>query len=250
MQDWKVPGLAIAVVKNDSIVLMKGYGTRTMGNAEAVDEHTLFAIGSASKAFTATLVAMLVDQGKMRWDDPATAYLPDVKINVATPHTDVNDTLLIVPWHNIDNIGPAGSINSNVSDMIKWVRFQLAQGSVSGKPLLSASALGETHTAQMVIPVGPDARQLNPYTHLNAYGMGWFLGDYRGRELDQHGGNIDGMSAMVAVMPEEKLGLVILTNANGSPVPTIVMNRVIDHLLNEPARDWNSEFRKQFDKLL
>ena len=52
MQDWKVPGLAIAVVKNDSIVLMKGYGTRTMGNAEPVDEHTLFAIGSASKALS------------------------------------------------------------------------------------------------------------------------------------------------------------------------------------------------------
>src|SRR5437867_6901335 len=80
MQDWKVPGLAIAVVKNDSIVLMKGYGTRTMGNAEPVDEHTLFAIGSSSKAFTATLVAMLVDEGKMRWDDPITLYLPGFQL--------------------------------------------------------------------------------------------------------------------------------------------------------------------------
>jgi CubicO group peptidase (beta-lactamase class C family) len=354
MQDWKVPALAIAVVKDDSIVLMKGYGTRTMGTTQPVDEHTLFAIGSSSKAFTATLVAMMVDQGKMHWDDAATTYLPGVqlfdpyvtreltvrdllthrsglargdimwyatdynrdeilrrvrflkptwsvrarfgyqnimylaagqavshaaarpwddlvheriftplgmtesntsirdlagKTNVATPHTEVNDTLIVVPWHNIDNIGPAGSINSNVSDMIKWVRFQLAQGSVNGKSLVSASALGETHTAQMVIPVGPDAKQVNPFTHLSSYGMGWFLSDYRGRELDQHGGNIDGMSAMVAVMPEEKLGLVILTNANGSPVPTIAMNRVIDQLLNEPARDWNAEYRKQFDKL-
>jgi hypothetical protein len=171
------------------------------------------------------------------------------KQNVATPHTDVNDTLMTVPWHNIDNIGPAGSINSNVADMIKWVRFQLAQGKVGGKSLVSASALGETHTAQMTIPVSPDARQLNPYTHLEAYGMGWFLQDYRGRELDQHGGNIDGMSAMVAIMPEEKIGLVILTNANGSPVPTIAMNRVLDALLNEPARDWNAEYKKQFEKL-
>src|SRR5256885_6470179 len=80
MQDWKDPGLAIAVIKDDSIVLMKGYGTRTMGKAEPVDEHTLFAIGSSSKAFTATLVAMLVDQGKMRWDDPATAYLPSLQL--------------------------------------------------------------------------------------------------------------------------------------------------------------------------
>ena len=354
MQDWKVPALAIAVVKNDSIVLMKGYGTRTMGKVEPVDEHTMFAIGSSSKAFTATLVAMMVDEGKMRWDDPATAYLPGIqlfdpyvtreltvrdllthrsglargdvmwyatdynrdeilrrvrylkptwsvrshfgyqnimylaagqaaahvagkswddlvrerifaplgmtesntsirdlagKTNVATPHTEVNDTLMVVPWHNIDNIGPAGSINSNVFDMIKWVRFQLAQGKVGGKSLVSAAALGETHTAQMTIPVSADARQANPYTHLQAYGMGWFLQDYRGRELDQHGGNIDGMSAMVAIMPEEKIGMVILTNANGSPVPTIALYRMLDQLLNEPARDWNGEFIKQREKI-
>src|SRR5689334_13999584 len=80
MQDWKDPGLAIAVVKDDSIVLMKGYGTRTMGKNEPVDEHTMFAIGSSSKAFTSTLVAMLVDQGKMKWDDPATAYLTGLQL--------------------------------------------------------------------------------------------------------------------------------------------------------------------------
>ena|SRR5690348_10016793 len=354
MQDWKVPALAIAVVRDDSIVLMKGYGTRTMGKTEPVDEHTIFAIGSSSKAFTSTLVAMMVDDGKMRWDAPATTYLPNLqmydpyvtreltlrdllthrsglargdvmwyatdydrdeilrrvrflkptwsmrshfgyqnimylaagqavshvagepwdqvvrerifqplgmtetftstrdlagKTNVATPHTDVDDTLRIVPWHNIDNIGPAGSINSNVADMIKWVRFQLAQGKAGGKSLVSASTLGETHTAQMVIPVDANAKAINPYTHLEAYGMGWFLEDYRGRELDQHGGNIDGMTAMVALMPEEKIGLVILSNANGSPVPTIAMYRVLDGLLNEPARDWNAEYRKQYDKL-
>jgi len=353
MQDWKVPALAIAVVKDDSTVLMKCYGTRTMGKTEPVDEHTLFAIGSSSKAFTATLVAMLVDEGKMRWDDPATAYLPGLQLydpyvsreltvrdllthrsglargdlmwyatdynrdeilrrvrflkptwsvrsrfgyqnimylaagqaaahvagkswddlvrerifsplgmtetstsirdlagqtNVATPHAEIEDTLRVVPWHNIDNIGPAGSINSNVFDMIKWVRFQLAQGKVNGKSLVSASALGETHTAQMTIPVGADARQLNPYTHLEAYGMGWFLQDYRGRELDQHGGNIDGMTAMVALMPEEKIGVVILSNANGSPAPTIALYRVLDQLLNEPARDWNAEFVKTREK--
>src|SRR5690242_7100363 len=80
MQDWKDPGLAIAVVRDDSIVLMKGYGTRTMGKTEPVDEHTIFAIGSSSKAFTSTLVAMMVDDGKMRWDAPATTYLPNLQM--------------------------------------------------------------------------------------------------------------------------------------------------------------------------
>src|SRR6187200_1025872 len=63
MKDWKDPGLAIAIVRNDSVVLMKGYGTRTLGKNEPVDEHTMFAIGSSSKAFTAMLVAMMVDAG-------------------------------------------------------------------------------------------------------------------------------------------------------------------------------------------
>lgn len=353
MQDWKVPALAIAVVKDDSIVLMKGYGTRTMGASQPVDEHTIFAIGSSSKAFTATLAAMLVDEGKMRWDDPVALHLSGFQLfdpyvsreltirdalshrsglargdimwyatdfnrdeilrrvrflrpswsarsrfgyqnimylaagqsvarvsgkswddvlrerifqplgmsesnsstralaqltNVATPHTETDDTLRIVPWHNIDNIAPAGSINSSVADMIKWVRLQLAQGKVNGKSIVSASALAETHAAQMVIPVSADSRQLNPYTHLSSYGMGWFLQDYRGRGLDQHGGNIDGMSAMVGLMPEEKIGLVVLTNANGSPLPSIAMYRVLDALLAQPARDWSAEYRKAFDK--
>lgn len=353
LHDFKVPGLAIAIVKNDSIVLMKGYGTRTMEKNEPVNEHTIFAIGSSSKAFTATLIAMMVDTGKMQWDDPATKYLPGLQMydpyvtreltvrdllthrsglargdlvwyaggydrdevlrrvrflhpswsmrqrfgyqnimylaagqavarvagkswdellrerilqplgmtetisstlplatrsNVATPHAEANDTLHIVPWHNIDNIAPAGSINSNVSDMIKWVRFQLAGGQVNGKPLLKDSVLRETHLAQMVVPFAADARTFNPYTHLQSYGMGWFLQDYRGRELDQHGGNIDGMSAMVAVMPEEKIGVVILTNANASPVPTMVLYRALDALLGAPPRDWIAESKKLREK--
>jgi hypothetical protein len=132
--------------------------------------------------------------------------------------------------------------------MLKWVRFQLDGGKVNGKPLVAPAALAETHTAQMNIVVSPAAKAFNPFTHLEAYGMGWFLQDYRGRQLDQHGGNIDGMSAMVAVMPEEKIGVVILTNANGSPVPTLVLYRAIDALIGAPPRDWNEEQKKIRDK--
>jgi CubicO group peptidase (beta-lactamase class C family) len=349
MQDWKVPGLAIAVVRNDSVILAKGYGTRTLGTQQPVDEHTVFAIGSVSKAFTAALVAMMVDEKKMRWDDPATNYLPELEMydpyvareltirdllthrsglsrgdfmwyatdydrgeilrrvrflkptwsmrarygyqnimylaagqavakvagtswdnvlrerifvplgmtesnsttrtlarmaNVATPHQDIDDTLRVIPWHNIDNIGPAGSINSTVSDMAKWLRFQLAQGKVGGKPLLAAAALAETRTPQMVVPVSNDSKQINPFTHLAAYGMGWVIQDYRGREIHQHGGNIDGMSALAALVPEENIGIVVLTNANGSPMPSIAMYRALDAYLGQPARDWSAEHTK------
>src|SRR5262245_26099545 len=76
MKTWKVPGLAIAVVRNDSVVLSKGYGTRTIGKTEPVDDHTLFAIGSSSKAFTAMLVAMMVDERKLALNDPVSKHLP------------------------------------------------------------------------------------------------------------------------------------------------------------------------------
>ena len=76
INDWGVPGVAIAVIKDDRIVLAKGYGVRELGKPEPVDERTLFAIGSSSKAFTAAAIAMLVDEKKLKWDDPATQYLP------------------------------------------------------------------------------------------------------------------------------------------------------------------------------
>src|SRR5207249_9354600 len=76
MKDWKVPGLAIAVVKGDSMVFAQGYGVRRLGEPAAVDAQTLFAIGSASKAFTGAAMGTLVDERKVKWDDPVTQYLP------------------------------------------------------------------------------------------------------------------------------------------------------------------------------
>jgi CubicO group peptidase (beta-lactamase class C family) len=74
--DWKVPGFAIAVVKDGKVAFAKGYGVREIGRPEPVDEHTLFAIGSTTKAMTAALVGMLVDEQKLAWDDPVQKHLP------------------------------------------------------------------------------------------------------------------------------------------------------------------------------
>jgi CubicO group peptidase (beta-lactamase class C family) len=70
LKDWEVPGVAIAIVKNDKVVLAKGYGVRKLGDPTPVNERTLFAIGSSGKAFTAAALAMLVGEGKLKWDDP------------------------------------------------------------------------------------------------------------------------------------------------------------------------------------
>jgi len=349
MKEWEVPGVAIAIVKGDQIVLAKGYGVRKIGEPAAVDERTLFAIGSSSKAFTAAAVAMLVDQGKLKWDDPVTKYLPGFEMydpyvtreltvrdllthrsglqrgdflwygsdlerdeivrrarylkpswslrstfgyqnimyltagqlvakvsgqtwdefiqqrifaplamtssstsisafktadNVASPHAKVDEKINAIPWRNIDNIAPAGSINSNVLDMAQWVRLQLAQGAIKNERVFSAAAAKEMHASQTIIRFEPPYSLWYPDAHFLNYGMGWFLSDYRGRKVVEHGGAIDGMRAEVALIPEEKLGLVILTNLNGSLMPVALMYRIFDSFLGAPTRDWSAELLK------
>src|SRR2546430_8356886 len=80
LRDWRVPGVAVAVVRNDSVVFSKGYGVRELGKPARVDAHTLFAIGSTTKAFTAAALALLVDSGKVAWDDPVTKHLPALEL--------------------------------------------------------------------------------------------------------------------------------------------------------------------------
>jgi len=95
MKDWDVPGMAIAIVKDDKVVYAKGYGLREMGKTAPVDEHTIFAIGSSSKAFTGASIGMLVDDKKLKWDDPVTQYLPGFQLfdPYATRSVTVRDLL-------------------------------------------------------------------------------------------------------------------------------------------------------------
>ncbi len=349
LPSWKVPGLAIAIIKNDSVIHASGYGVRELGEPERVDARTLFAIGSASKAFTAAALAMLVDEGKVSWDDRASTHLPWFELfdpyvtrelsvrdllshrsglargdllwysggfsrddilrrvrflepswsfrsrfgyqnlmylaagriveaasglswddfvaqrifrplgmtrsntsvtalsgqpNVATPHAQIEGTAETVPWHNIDNIAPAGSINSNVLEMAQWVRLQLGDGEVAGQRLVSTGAIRETKVPHTVIRTEGIWQALNPVSNFLTYGLGWFLMDYAGHKVVQHGGNIDGMSALVAMIPDQRLGVVILTNMNGSLLPTAVLYRVFDMMLGRPSQDWSADFRK------
>jgi CubicO group peptidase (beta-lactamase class C family) len=95
VRDWKTPGLAIAVVKDDAVVFAKGYGVRKLGAPEPVDDRTLFAIGSTTKAITAAALGLLVDEGKLAWDDPVIKHLPwfALKDPYATREMRVRDLL-------------------------------------------------------------------------------------------------------------------------------------------------------------
>ena len=348
LADWAVPGLAVAVVKDDSVVYARGFGVRRLGDTARVTDRTLFAVGSTTKAFTAAALAVLADSGLVKWDDPVSQHLPGFQLHdpyvtremrvrdllthrsglargdalwwatpygreevlrrvrhlepswsfrsaygyqniiflaagqivpavtgqswdefvkrrlfeplgmtatntsvtvlngagdVAAPHSPVDGRMQPVGWRNIDNIGPAGSINSSARDMAQWIRLQLGGGVYNGRRLLSAAAVREMHAAQMVIPIDTLSERLWPSTHFRAYGLGWSLSDYRGRKLVGHGGAIDGMRAQVTLVPEDRLGVVVLANG-GEPsrlLTQAVAFRVVGAYLGGASPDWSAQ---------
>jgi len=128
-----------------------------------------------------------------------------------------------LPTRDIGEVGPAGSINSSANDMAKWLNFVLSGGEANGKRLVSKSSFEEWVKSQMKIT--PDGKM--------SYGLGWFLQDWKGKKVVQHGGNIDGFNSMVAMLPEEKLGFVMLTNVSGSSLGNELMGMVWSGILEE-----------------
>jgi CubicO group peptidase (beta-lactamase class C family) len=97
IEEWHVPGLAIAVVQNDKVIFLKGYGIKEAGKKEPITADTLFEIGSTTKAFTATAIAMLADEKKLSWDDPVRNYVAG--FHVSDPCTDALITLRDIASH-------------------------------------------------------------------------------------------------------------------------------------------------------
>jgi len=372
MLAWKVPGLAIAVIKEDSVVFMKGYGVREVGKSALVNEHTLFAIGSTTKAMTAAAVGMLVDEGKLNWDDPVTKHITWFQLldpwvtreltirdllchrvgvggaslpayttfdrnevlrrfryikpyapfraaydynnvmltlagqivaavsgmswdefvqerifkplgmtesytnidplwdtasvapcfccdlpgrtvgienarngaNLAMPHMPVEDGIRTIPWRKYDNIGPAGGeLTSNIVDMAKWVQLQVGKGVYKGQRILSAAAIEQMHSPQMIIPSAnaPIFLKQESGVHFLAYGLGWRMNDYHGWKMIWHTGGVYGFLALVGLLPEENVGLVILSNFETSKLPLVLMMRIFDAYIRGPDRDWSKQ---------
>ncbi|MDB4905747.1 MAG: beta-lactamase [Gemmatimonadetes bacterium] len=346
MRDWKVPGVAIAVVKDDAVLFSRGYGVRDIAGKAPVTPSTVFALGSVTKSFTAALVAQDVAAGRLQWDDALSARLPgfvtaspaltatltlrdvlahrsglprgdmmwyasqnsrdenvrrvrymqpdaaprtgfsyqnvlylaagqavgaanhsswdalmrdrllaplgmrtattsmaDLRAmsDVATPHAIVNDTLRTVPRRDGDNVAPAIALNASALDMAQWIRMELNGGTLDGREIVAAAALRETQRAQQAVPLSPASAELYPGASSLDYGMGWFISDYRGDRVLQHGGNIDGMSALVVLVPARHIGFVILTNLDRTAMPSALAYRLIDDLVGRAPHDWSGE---------
>lgn len=354
MKLFDVPGIAIAIVKDGKVVATQGFGVRKLGAPDKVDAKTLFEVASNSKAFTAAALAMLVDEGKLAWDDPVTKHLPDFQMydayvthemtvrdllthrsglglgagdllwwpttnfstdeiihklrfirpatsfrssyaydnllyivagkiiaaksgktwgetiherilapvgmvstttslaenagnpDVANAHSKINDRIAAVKAMPVANAVGAVGINTNAEDIARWMNVLLAGGKVgtdaNGKEirLYSAKQAREMWTAQTPMRISePDPKLAATRPNFLAYGLGFQLRDWQGRLVAMHSGALQGFYSKVVLVPEAKLGIAILTNAESGGALNALQYQLLDRMLNPAAAtDW------------
>lgn len=138
------------------------------------------------------------------------------------------------------SLGPAGVIKTSANDMGQWIRFQLNDGTIDGKRIASADALGETKTPQFALPMGPNAKRDNPDTNLQAYAMGWNVMDYRGQPLVVHGGVLSGFRSQVALLPNQHSGMFVVINSSRGLAGFAIRRAITDMVLGVTPRDWSA----------
>lgn len=350
LTNWRVPGAAVCIVKNGRIVWMKGYGVKEMSTNNKIDENTLFMIGSNTKEFTATALAMLEEEKKLTLDDRVTKYIPEFKlenkltgelanirdllghrlgfetfqgdftywtsnltrqeiiekmshvkaaypfrtkwgdtnagyltageiipkvtgkpwevflkeailaplgmsntlalsqdlpnaINKSAAHTLVDGILRAIPYAQIDNLGPAGSMSSSINDMSKWVLMLLNHGKSGTKEIIPESVIKATWEPTSII--GSATMPFNK-SHFKLYGLGWALQDYEGRRMVMHTGNVNGFVSSITLVPEENLGIIILTNTDQNYFHDALKWDIVDAYLQLPFRNNNELYLKEY----
>lgn len=158
-----------------------------------------------------------------------------------------DDNISKMDYYDIAGMSPAGSINSSANDMAKWMTLWLNKGKHNDDQLLPENYIQEAISSQMVVAAGTPNKEL-PDLHFANYGYGWFTQSYKGHYLVEHGGNIDGFSANVALFPSDSLGVVVLANQNGSAVPNLVRNTVADFVLKLKKTGWADRHKENLEK--
>ena len=169
----------------------------------------------------------------------------------AYPHSRVEGKLQVIPFGDLDNVGPAGSINSCAADMAKWVQLQLNHGKFADREghLFTEQRSREMWTAQTILPLGdPPAPLAGLKANFADYALGWTLHDYHGRELVGHTGGVGGFVSRVMLVPEERLGVVVLTNAEEDGAFDSILYHVLDYYFHLPPTDWVAAYKAVSDK--
>ncbi|MBF8149430.1 serine hydrolase [Winogradskyella sp. F6397] len=152
-------------------------------------------------------------------------------------------------YFDITGMSPAGSINSSVNDMSHWLMTWINDGKYKDQQIIPENYIKEAMSSQMIVAAGLPSKEL-PDAQFANYGYGWFLHSYKGHYMVEHGGNIDGFSASVALFPSDSLGIVVLANQNGSAVPRLIRNIAADYMLNEAKTEWAKKHKEDTEKAL
>jgi len=160
---------------------------------------------------------------------------------------DANKMIKKTEYFHINGMAPAGAINSSANEMANYLIAWINGGKFNGKEVIPSQFTQQAITSQMVMGGGLPSKA-KPDVHFASYGFGWMLASYKGHYRVEHGGNIDGFSASACFFPTDSLGIIVLSNQDGSPVPSIVRNILSDKLLKLKYTDWNSEMRANRDK--
>jgi CubicO group peptidase (beta-lactamase class C family) len=177
-------------------------------------------------------------------DGNARGFGHSVGDNVARPHAMIDgEVRTFVPTPRPPY--GAGGLNASAADLGRWLRLLLGGGLLDGARVVDANAIGAMTSPQTV------ARPTvwTPGASFAAYGLGWFLHDYRGHKVAQHAGNAEGWSAVVGLLPDQHLGVAVMSNLNGTLLPHALMFRTFDAYLGDPVRDWSAEWLEAERKL-
>jgi CubicO group peptidase (beta-lactamase class C family) len=349
-QRWGIPGMAVGVVHGDSLVYARGFGVLGLEDRRPVDENTLFGVASTTKAMTAAALGLLVDEGRVHWDDAVFDHLPEFRLadpwvtgqvtirdllthqvgvgrmtgnrlrylpdrtreeviyrmryhepeapfrsrsvysnvmymvageviraasgmswddfiatrlfeplgmarsnttidaivegeNAAWPHQEIDGEVVPIPRRNFDVVGASASVNTSIHDMARWMRLHLGEpGVLDGHRILSDSVMRAMHSAQVAL-----AGSSFENGTFRGYGLGWSLGEYRGRATAQHGGATDGMNTHLVLMPSEDIGVIVMTNTFNS-LMVAVANRILDEHLGVQGPDWGVLVRTGYER--
>src|SRR5271170_7124678 len=164
----------------------------------------------------------------------------------ASPHSRVDGNLQVIPFQDLDNAAPAGAIDSSVAEMSKWIQLQLNHGKFPGRDdrLFSERQSREMWTAQTLTPISSGDSPLAVLRpKFSAYALGWGVRDYQGRRLVSHSGGVSGFVTRVMLVPEENLGIVILTNAEQGGAFESILFHILDDYIAVPPTDWITAFK-------
>ncbi|MBP6673512.1 MAG: serine hydrolase, partial [Bacteroidetes bacterium] len=352
LKTFNVPGVAVAIVKDGKVLMAKGYGVKTIGTSDKVDSRTNFSIASNTKAFVGTSLGILVDEGKIKWNDRVVEHLPwfqlsdpyvtkelrvidllvhrsglglgagdlliwptntyaqkDVvkrfrniplatsfrstyaydnilylvagelieavsgmtwdtfvqkrifsklgmnnsaltftdavkKGNAATPHAEINGIVRPVAASDSAKTNPAATVNTNAEDIAKWMICQIDSGKMpDGTSLWTPSVTRTLWSVVTPLPVGKVPKELAPYqSNFSGYGGGFNLRDYRGKKMVWHTGGLAGFVSLVAMIPEQRVGVAVFTNQEEGGAFYSIGWRVLDHFLNANY-DWNTAYK-------